>query len=118
LPTVHRERLELSGRGVRNVFGTEGFSRTVLEAMASARPVIASRVSGVPEQVVDRETGVLVEPSNAGSLAQALIEMLDVGRAQRASMGEAAFHRVGERFSVRAMADDTLGVYREIGRVR
>ncbi|HVS65776.1 MAG TPA: glycosyltransferase family 4 protein [Thermoanaerobaculia bacterium] len=50
----------------------EGMPLVVLEAMAAAAPVIASRVSGIPEVVVDGETGWLVPPERPGELAEAL----------------------------------------------
>lgn len=50
---------------------------TVYEAMAAAKPVIASRVGGIPELVKDSKTGLLVEPGNPQQLAQAILYLLD-----------------------------------------
>jgi glycosyltransferase involved in cell wall biosynthesis len=88
----------------------EGLPLTVLEAMAAARPVVASRAGGTPEAVVDGETGVLVPPGDVEALAGALDELLaDPERARR--LGEAGKRRVEERFSVDAMVDGVLAAY-------
>ncbi|MHA1833140.1 MAG: glycosyltransferase family 4 protein [Candidatus Baldrarchaeia archaeon] len=52
---------------------TEGMPLTVLEAMASQLPIIATRVAGTPELIVHNETGLLVEPGNAHQLAEAIL---------------------------------------------
>ena len=56
---------------------TEGFSRSLLEAMAASRPVIASRVGGMAEVVRDGDNGLLVPPQDPAALAQALARLLD-----------------------------------------
>jgi starch synthase len=90
----------------------EPFGLINLEAMACGTPVVASRVGGIPEVVVDGETGRLVEPGNVGALAEALRQALaDPARARR--MGEAGRRRVEAHFSWDRIADRTLGVYQE-----
>lgn len=111
LPTVDHEKLTLA-TGPIEVHGTEGFSRSVLEAMSCGRPVIATTVAGVPEQVTHDRTGLLVPPSDPGALADA-ISKLAVERAAWARMGSAASADV-RRFSVAAMCDATIEVYREL----
>lgn len=54
----------------------EGLSLAAMEAMATGLPVVATRVGGLPEVVVDGETGVLVEPDNPPALASAVIRVL------------------------------------------
>jgi glycosyltransferase involved in cell wall biosynthesis len=54
----------------------EGFGIVLLEAMAAALPVVASRIGGIPEVVVDGETGILVPPADAEALARALHSLL------------------------------------------
>jgi glycosyltransferase involved in cell wall biosynthesis len=75
----------------------EGMPLVVLEAMEAGVPVVASRVSGIPEVVVDGETGWLVPPEDPDALAAALAEVLaDPGEARR--RGAAGRRRADERF--------------------
>jgi trehalose synthase len=76
----------------------EGFGLTVAEAMWKARPVVATRVGGIQDQIVDGESGVLVEDPRDLAAAGAAIDGLldDPGRAAR--MGQAARERVTDRF--------------------
>ena len=76
----------------------EDFPNVILEAMALAKPVIATRLAGTPEQVLDGETGLLVEPANAPELAAAILELcLDADA--RARMGQAAAARFSASFT-------------------
>ena len=90
----------------------EGFGIVLLEAMLAELPVVATRVSAVPEIVADGETGILVEPGDADAVARALVELLR-DDARRRALGEAGRRRARERFSVARMADETAAVYRE-----
>ena len=75
----------------------EGMPNAVLEAMASGLPVIASRISGNEELVVDEQTGLLVESENVDSLGAALQTLMnDPARGQQ--MGIIARRRVEEFF--------------------
>jgi alpha-maltose-1-phosphate synthase len=90
----------------------EPFGLINLEAMACGTPVVASRVGGIPEVVVDGETGRLVEPGDPAALGRALREVLaDPERGRR--MGEAGRRRVEAQFSWDRIADRTMTVYRE-----
>jgi len=91
----------------------EGLGLVFLEAMACELPVLATRVSAVPEVVVDGETGWLVEPSNEGELARALLE-LAADADLRARYGAAGRARVLERFGIDRMVDETLAVYERV----
>ncbi len=84
----------------------EGMGRALIEAMAAGRPVVASRVGGIPAIVQDRKTGLLVTPDDPAALARAIEELLrkpdwakELGAAARASIGE----RFGEAAMVRAI---------------
>jgi glycogen synthase len=90
----------------------EPFGLINLEAMACGTPVVATRVGGIPEVVVDGETGWLVEPGDPAALGQALRRALgDPARATR--MGEAGRRRVEAHFSWDRIAERTVDVYRE-----
>jgi glycosyltransferase involved in cell wall biosynthesis len=90
----------------------EGFGIVLLEAMLAGLPVVATRVSAVPEIVVDGETGALVEVSDAEGIARELGALLaDPGRARR--LGEAGRARARAEFSVARMTERTIEVYEE-----
>jgi glycosyltransferase involved in cell wall biosynthesis len=89
---------------------TEGLSMTLLEAMAAGLPVVATRVGGNPEVVVDGETGLLVPPRDAKALAAAIGSLLEHPERARA-MGAAGRARVHEQFSLDAMVGAYASVY-------
>ena len=82
----------------------EGLPMTVLEAMALSRPVIATRVGGIPDAVTDGRTGRLVSPDDTDAFAEALVE-LATAPALRRTMGEAATVDFQERYTLEIMAD-------------
>jgi glycosyltransferase involved in cell wall biosynthesis len=88
----------------------EGFGIVLLEAMLAGLPVVATRVSAVPEVVADGETGLLVEPGDDTGLADALGALLGDG-ARAAALGEAGRKRARDEFSVARMTERTLAVY-------
>lgn len=91
----------------------EGLSLSALEAMALAKPVVACRVGGTPEVVVDKETGFLVSPASPFELAEALARLLrDPLRARE--MGQAGERRVREAFDLEQTVSKTEGVYRSL----
>lgn len=89
----------------------EAFGRTVIEAQAMARTVIAADHGGARETVVPGETGWLVPPRDAGALAEALDAALALPGATRAAMGAAGRARIVADYSTRAMQAATLAVY-------
>lgn len=92
----------------------EGASLGVLEAMAAGLPVVASRIGGMDELVVDGVTGTLVE-NEADAVAAAVTAVLDRDDGG-AALGEAGRDRVLERFTASRMAATTLAVYEELAR--
>jgi glycosyltransferase involved in cell wall biosynthesis len=89
----------------------EGLSLSALEAMALAKPVVACRVGGTPEVVVEGETGVLVSPARPEELAAALEALLRRPE-QAQAMGEAGARRVREAFDLEQMVSKIEAMYR------
>lgn len=90
----------------------EGASLGVLEAMAAGLPVVATRLGGMDELVVEGVTGRLVD-NQATDVARVLAEVLDLPDGG-AALGAAGRRRVDERFTAAAMAAGTLAVYEEL----
>jgi glycosyltransferase involved in cell wall biosynthesis len=94
-------------------FFPEGFGLVVLEAMAWAKPIVASRVISIPEIIADGRTGLVVPPGDVDALRAALLRLRrEPGLAAR--LGAAAHREVVERFGVGRMVDDTARVYDEV----
>lgn len=91
----------------------EPFGRVLIEAMALRRPLVASNAGGVPEIVVDGETGFLVTPEDDAALAVALGKLLR-DDALRVRMGEAGRARAETHFSGRAAAERFERVYDDV----
>lgn len=91
----------------------EGISNTILEAMASGLPVVATRVGGNPELVQEGITGKLVNPGDAADIARALHEYL-YDTASITHHGQAARAVVEARFTMQTMVNGYLGVYDEV----
>jgi glycosyltransferase involved in cell wall biosynthesis len=91
----------------------EGISNTILEAMASGVPVVATRVGGNPELVEDGQTGTLVSARDKEAFASALIRYLDDPDLRRLH-GEAGRARACNHFSVSKMVDGYEAVYRRV----
>jgi len=88
----------------------EGLPLTVLEAMASGLPVVASDVGGVPEAVTQGETGLVVPPRSPQALASAMEAVLaNADLARR--MGRAGAERVASHFCVERMVAETVALY-------
>jgi len=85
----------------------ESFGIAAVEAMASCKPVIATRNGAVPELIADGETGTLVEPGDARGLADALVTYAQQPELRRAH-GEAGRARVVERFDIAVCARQYL----------
>ena len=91
----------------------EGMPMTLLEAMAAAKPVVATRVGAVPRIVIPERTGLLVEPGNTQALRDALARMLS-DRELRESCGRQGQAMVKENFSAEAMACNYLSLYKTL----
>ncbi len=92
---------------------SEGMSNTILEAMATGLPVVATAVGGTPEMVLDGETGRLVPPDDPEALERALTPLL-IDAAPRRRMGQQARRRVESRFSLPAMVQAYETLYEQL----
>jgi alpha-maltose-1-phosphate synthase len=99
----------------RPVAISELLGLSVIEAMASATPVVASRIGGVPEVVVDGETGFLVEPGDVDSLHDRIASLLSDRRLAR-RLGDNARAAVAGRFTWESCARRCAAAYRELVR--
>ncbi|HHY34234.1 MAG TPA: glycosyltransferase [Firmicutes bacterium] len=91
----------------------EALGLSILEAMASELPVVATNVGGIPEVVVNGETGLLVEPDNPEELCRAIMALL-ADPELRTVMGKRGKARVQELFDIRRTVEKTLQLYREV----
>jgi glycosyltransferase involved in cell wall biosynthesis len=91
----------------------EGMGSVLLDAMAFGVPIAATRAGGIPEVVVDGETGLLSPPGDARALAEHVVRLLS-DRELAASLVTRARERVKE-FSVERMVERTLEVYETVG---
>ncbi len=92
---------------------TEGTPLALIEAMAAGLPVVATRVGGVPEVVIDGVTGLLVPPRQPKALAQAIVRLL-VDPDLAKSMGASGRERAETVFDAKVTAEKTVEVYRDV----
>jgi glycosyltransferase involved in cell wall biosynthesis len=88
------------------------FPLALLEGMALGRPIVASAVGGIPEMLVDGESGVLVPPADADALARALVALLEDGERRR-RIGAAAYERLTTVFSLAGFAAGMFAAFDE-----
>lgn len=91
----------------------EGVPKSLLEAAAAARPMVAVDGPGLREVVIDGETGLLVPPRDAGALADALARLVG-DEALRRRMGDAARARAERNFGDDRVVAATMAVYRDL----
>ncbi len=91
----------------------EGVGLVFLEAMRARRPVVATKVGGISEVVVDGETGYLVDAGDPAALASSLIELIE-DRKTATVMGERGRARYEQRFSADQMLDKMSGLYAKL----
>ena len=91
----------------------EGLGGSIMDAMASRLPVVATQVGGIPEVVLHDETGFLVSPRSPRALAEAIYAVYhDAELARR--FGDRGYQVVHERFSSLAMARKTIALYKRL----
>ncbi|MBU4444419.1 glycosyltransferase family 4 protein [bacterium] len=91
----------------------ENCSMVVLEAMSMGKPIIGSRIGGIPEQVEDGKTGFLFEMGNVGELAEKM-KILTQNKKMRVEYGKAARKKVESEYSLARHCNGLLGIYDEL----
>lgn len=90
----------------------ENASMAVLETMAYGKAIIASRIGGIPEQVEDGGTGILVEPGNVEQLREAMVKLSE-NPPLRLALGRAGRERLEKHFSLQLHGERLLQLYEE-----
>lgn len=93
----------------------EGLGVAALQAGAAGVPVVGGKAGGIPEVIEDGRTGILCPPGDAGAVADAIARLLHDPDAAQA-MGKRARERIESHFSVDAMVEGNLDVYRSVVR--
>ncbi|MBI4266350.1 MAG: glycosyltransferase [Acidobacteria bacterium] len=96
---------------------SEGMCTALVDAMAASKAAVATAAGGIPEVMVDGETGFLVPPRDHRAMAAKIVVLLQNG-ALRTQMGEAALRRARERFTVERMVEGTAAVYDSVTAAR
>jgi glycosyltransferase involved in cell wall biosynthesis len=91
----------------------EGFPMVTLEAMAMGKPIVASRIDGITEQIRNGDNGILVASKKEEDLAQAVISLLQ-DKTLQVRIGDAGKREVLEKFSVERMVSETEAIYRSL----
>lgn len=108
------ERLEASDAFVL-ISQWEGLPLTILEAMRAGLPVVASKVGGVPEAVLENETGLLIERKDSRGLVDALRTIL-LNPVRSQEMGVLGRKRFESEFEFERMFDQTMAIYQTVVR--
>lgn len=95
----------------------EGMGSSILDAMASRLPVVATRVGGIPEVVVNGETGLLVPPKSPTALAKAILRIY-ADRKLGKCLGQKGYQVVHQKFSAEAMAAKVIMEYERLARLK
>jgi glycosyltransferase involved in cell wall biosynthesis len=92
----------------------EGMPNVVMEALAAATPVVATRVGGVSELVQSGTSGLLVPAKDPGALSQAMRQLMSLPMEERERMGRAGRDHVATRYGMGAMAERWMALYGEL----
>ena len=92
----------------------EAFGRIAIEAQASSRIIIATKIGGSLETVIDGKTGFLVEVGDVEKFAQLIDKALEMPKEEADEMGVAGRKNIEENFSNEKMCNETIKVYREV----
>jgi glycosyltransferase involved in cell wall biosynthesis len=91
----------------------EGLPMTILEGLAARKPIVATRVGAVEKVIADGKTGLLVPPSDAAQLAQAIMRLIEAP-ALRSQLANAGHELVRTKFSSERMAGAYVAAYAEL----
>lgn len=91
----------------------EGLSRTIIEAMSLKKPVIATSIGGNPELIINKETGLLIEPKSPKAIADAIIQYKH-SPDLREKMANQGYNYIASEFTVEKTVEQTLALYREL----
>lgn len=92
---------------------TEGFPNAILEAMAAGLPVVATDVGGVPELILDKQTGFLVKSGDIRALAQALTSLINDPHL-RHQLAKAGQRRIAQHFTIDQTIQKTVSLYDQL----
>ena len=92
----------------------EAFGRVSIEAQASRKIIIATKIGGALETVIDEKTGFLVEVGDAEKFAQLIDRVLNMSKEESDEMGAAARKNIEENFSNEKMCDETIKIYKKV----
>jgi glycosyltransferase involved in cell wall biosynthesis len=90
----------------------EGMPMVLLEAAAGGLPIVATRVGGNAEVVLDQETGFLVPPRDAQALAAAMVRLMDLTESERLRLGERGREHIRNRYGLTRVVEQWEDVYR------
>jgi glycosyltransferase involved in cell wall biosynthesis len=107
------ELLAVSEVCVLSSSGTEGFSNSIIEYMAAARPVVATDIGGAREAIVEGKTGYIVPPGDERAMAERIIALLRAPEEAR-RMGERGLQVVKDKFSCAAQVERVEGLYEQL----
>ena len=91
----------------------EGFPMITLEAMAMAKPIVASSIDGIREQIEHQKNGLLVPPGNPDALAESILFLLK-NKETALTLGLAAKKTVEEKFTIEKTVKETMLLYEEL----
>jgi glycosyltransferase involved in cell wall biosynthesis len=91
----------------------EGFPMITLEGMAMAKPIIATRIDGIQEQIVDGKSGILIPPRDQDAIAEAILR-LSTDKELAQELGLESRRRVEKEFTVERMVSETEKVYQSL----
>lgn len=91
----------------------EGLGTAILEAMAMEKPVVATRVGGIPDSVIEGETGFLIDPGDSDNLSQNILSLMDSPQKAK-QMGKKGRLRIEQEFTLQTMTEKTEDLYKRL----